>query len=493
MTSLLQDVRHGSRAPRVSKYAVTASNAGEEAIELAASAGLFLDPWQQDVLTASLYERPGGRWASFEVGLVVPRQNGKGSILEARELAGLFLFGERLIVHTSHEFKTSLDAFRRITGLIQSTPDLDRKVQNYWHTTGREGIELKNGAQLRFVARSKGSGRGFSGDLVVLDEAFALEDAQLDALMPTMAARPNPQIWYTSSPPLDGMTGAPLFALRARGEDDEPPDGLCWLDWGADKVLDIDDRELWYATNPALGYRINEEFIAKERKSLSLAGFVRERLGVWPRTAKAQWAVIPETDWRAARDMDSTAVDPIAFAVTVSSDRMWATIAVGGRREDDLLHTDLVDRREGTGWVIPRLKELVAAWKPCALVIDKGSPAGSVATEAEEAGLELTPVGARDVAAASVAFFDGVAGRPGRDPDTGELSRDPRVIRHRGNPELTAAVAGAVKRQLSTTWAWDQNNAAVDISPLVAASLALWGYRTRQPVKPPVKPWILRG
>ena len=37
-----------------------------------------------------------GAWAALDVGLLVPRQSGKTSLLVARELAGLFLFGERL-------------------------------------------------------------------------------------------------------------------------------------------------------------------------------------------------------------------------------------------------------------------------------------------------------------------------------------------------------------------------------------------------------------
>ena len=74
------------------------SSAGQEAAELAASAGLVLDDWQRFVLDVGLSERADGQWSAFEVGLIVPRQNGKGSVLEARELAGLFLFGERLIL-----------------------------------------------------------------------------------------------------------------------------------------------------------------------------------------------------------------------------------------------------------------------------------------------------------------------------------------------------------------------------------------------------------
>lgn len=481
MTSLLSAARSGSRTPRVSKFPTTSSSAGQEAIELAASAGLHLDPWQQDVLVASLYERPGGQWASFEVGLVVARQNGKGSILEARELAGLFLFNEKMIVHTSHEFKTSLEAFRRIRYLIESTPDLDRKVVRFWQTTGYEGIELKNGCRLRFVARSKGSGRGFSGDLVILDEAFALTSDQLEALMPTMSARPNPQIWYTSSPPLDGMSGEPLFGLRARGESPEPPDSLCWFDWGAAMGANPDDREVWAQANPAMGIRITEEFVSRERAAMAPDGFARERLGVWPQTVSEQWQVIPKPAWADAILPDFGHPSPVAFAVTLSTDRQWATIGAAGPNPDGLHLVHVADRRQGTGWVVERLKQLIEKYSPVAVVIDKGSPAGSLAAEAEEAGIELTPIQARDVAAAAGALYDGVAGQRAVDPDTGELGRDPRVVRHRDQPDLNAAVAAAVKRNLSTTWAWDQIAAPADITPLIAVSNALWGYTTRAP------------
>lgn len=475
MTSLLPDVRHGSRTPRVSSYRRGRTSAGQDAVDLAASAGLILDPWQADVLIASLAETPTGQWVSGDVGLVVPRQNGKGTILEARELAGLFLFGES-ILHTSHEFKTSMDHYRRIESLIRQTPDLHRKVQSYPKAPGTEGVVLRSGQALRFMARTKGAGRGFPADVVVFDEAFALTDEQIAALMPTMSARPNPQAWYTSSPPLDGVSGEPLFALRARGEAAGGADGLCWFDWGAELGCDPDDREVWYASNPALGYRISEQSMRRLRLSMATEGFAREILGVWPRTSAEAWLVIPRADWLAAVDPDSAAEDPVAFAVTLSTDRQWCTITGAGRRADGLYHVTVVDRRAGTGWLVERLRELVDKWKPLAVVIDKGSPAGSLAAEAEEAGIELTPITTRDVAAAAGAFYDGIAGRPAPDPATGEIGRDPRVIRHRGQDELEAAVAGAVKRPLSTAWAWDQLAATVDISPLIGASNALWAY-----------------
>lgn len=94
----------GFQIPRVHSVPKYASTSGDEAIELCAMAGLHLDEWQQLVLRDSLGETVDGKWAAFEVALVVPRQNGKGSLLEARELAGLFLLEEELILHSAHEF-----------------------------------------------------------------------------------------------------------------------------------------------------------------------------------------------------------------------------------------------------------------------------------------------------------------------------------------------------------------------------------------------------
>jgi hypothetical protein len=481
------DERLGSQTPRVSSYPQARTSAGQEAVDLAASAGLILDPWQQAVLLASLGELRGGRWATPEVGLVVPRRNGKGAVLEARELAGLFLFGEE-IIHTAHEFKTSADHYRRMERLIKGTPDLDRKVADYYKAPGTESIVLRGGRTLRFIARTKNSGRGLEGDLLVLDEAFALADEHLDALNPTTSARPNAQIWYTSSPPLDGISGKPLFALRARGESRAPD--LAWFDWGCDADVDADDVEAWYASNPALGYRITEAAVRRDRASMSTEGFRRERLGVWPRTASEPWLVIPKADWDRAADPTFGHPVAVAFAVTLSTEREWATIAAAGPDGNGRLLAHVAERRQGTGWVVERLRQLVERWQPVAVVIDKGSPAASLALEAEEAGIELTPIQARDVAAAAGAFYDGIAGRPAVDPETGEPGRDPRVLRHRDQPELTAAVAGAVKRKLSTTWAWDQLAASVDITPLIAVSNALWGYTTRTPEPADLEPLV---
>src|SRR6266498_1695449 len=119
----------GAQRPRLwSVPPCSISSAGAEAVDLAAQAGLVLDPWQQFVLEPSLGEQADGRWAAFEVGVIVSRQNGKGAILEARELAGLFLWNDPPILHSAHEFTSAEEAFLRSRGLVEDNPEIEREL-----------------------------------------------------------------------------------------------------------------------------------------------------------------------------------------------------------------------------------------------------------------------------------------------------------------------------------------------------------------------------
>jgi hypothetical protein len=399
---------------------------------------------------------------------------------------------EKKIVHSAHLFDTSRDAFNRMCEIIENCDWLRQRTGKPLRGKGNEAIPLTRaagGGVIEFKARTLHGARGLSGERVTFDEAYGLTVGHYQAVSPILATMPNPQITYTSSPPDDktGMMPADALApsIRARGLAGDDPT-LASFEWSPPEDFNPADEDVWYLCNPSLGHLIDPEYLQRQWRVFEGSGrpsaFATEHLGVWPETAASQWAVIPKADWRDALSLDGEREGPPALAVTLSTDRQWATIAAAGRRTDGLVYITLVDRREGTGWVVPRLLDLIHRWSPYAVVIDKGSPAASLATQAEEALIELTPISTRDVAAAAGALYDGIAGRPSKDPETGQLGRDPRVLRHRGQPELDAAVAGAVKRSLSSTWAWDQLAASVDITPVIACSNALWGYTTRAPV-----------
>ncbi len=119
MTTLPRAARTGSQTPRVlTRPAFASEAAGLEAVELAESVGLHLDPWQQLIVKVALAEDESGRYAASEVGYLVARQNGKGAALEAIVLHGMFLVGDPLTLWTAHQFKTSSEAFLRVRGWI---------------------------------------------------------------------------------------------------------------------------------------------------------------------------------------------------------------------------------------------------------------------------------------------------------------------------------------------------------------------------------------
>jgi phage terminase large subunit-like protein len=429
-------------------------------------AGLVLDDWQRYVLDVSLRVRPDNRWSAFEVAMIVARQNGKGAVLEARELAGLYLDlpDEKLILHSAHEFKTCSEHFRRVLALIQGSADLDREIARIRTQTGAEAIELKNGKRLRFVARSSGSGRGFSGDLIVLDEAQRLGDEAMAALLPTLSARPDPQVWYAASAGTEDSVQ--LGRVRERGISGGDP-ALAFFEWSAGEGDDPADPGTWAKANPGLGIRITEDYVSRERAALSPDAFARERLtiGRYPQDLADAWLVIPREAWAELADPLSKAGDPVAFAVEVAQVapyRKVASVAAAGARDDGRVHVEVVEHREGLEWVPGRLAELWRAHRPCAVVIDPSSHAGSLIEDVSKLGVEVaSPFSARDAAQAC-----------------GQLQNlvTARGLAHLGQPALDAALGGAVTRPLADARAWDRKSVSVDISPLVAVSLAAWGF-----------------
>jgi hypothetical protein len=451
-------------------------------------AGLYLDEWQQEVLIDSLGERSDGRWAAFEVGLVIPRQNGKDAVLEARELAGLFLLGERLLIHSAHQFDTSLEHFRRLLFLIEETPDFDRRVRRVTRSHGEEGIELKGGQRIRFRTRTKGGGRGFSGDLLVLNEAMILSQAAHGALLPTLSARPNPQVWYVGSPVDQHIheDGLVLSRIRHRGIAAADP-GLAYFEWSLPEEIPADvteararDPEAWLVANPGLGIRITEEHVDLEHRSMDARTFAVERLGVgdWPNPDGSAAAVIDLEVWESLTDLGSQIVDTFCFAFDVSPDRSSASVAAAGRRSDGVAHLEIVERRRGTGWVVARLAELNERWNPVGVVCDASGPAGSLLYELGQAGVAAVPLKPKEHAQACGLLYDKVA---------------QRTVRHLGTPELAAALRGASRRPLGDAWAWSRKSSAVDISPLVAATLALWGSETIPAIDEPPTPYAIWG
>jgi hypothetical protein len=473
-TISLPSVLRGAQEPRLSSVPPFGDSAGDDAIALAAKAGLFLDEWQQSVLRQSLGERPDGKWVTSDVGICVSRQNGKNAILEARELAGLFLFNEELIIHTAHEMKAAAVTFRRIVGLINSTPSLKKRVKNIAYSKGDEGIELHNGNRLRFMARTGGSGRSFSADTLILDEAYNLPEHVMNALTPTLAARPNPQTWYTSSAvnQIEHPHGLTLARMRRRALGGSDP-RLAYFEWsGDDAAYAADakayaaDRAVWAMANPGLGIRIPEEFLADQLRRLGPKGFATEHLSIgdWPEEPDTDKTYVVDPDvWDQLVDRLSVPRDPVAFGIHVMPDRSSSAICVAGCRDDGLVHVEVAEERRGVAWVVDRAVEMVARNGPCATVIDPAGPAGALIVPLEQAGVEVKQITMREYGQACGRFYVAATERSEKSPLGG--------MRHQDDPRLNTALESATTRPLSGAWVWGLDTGA----PLVGVTLAMHG------------------
>jgi len=446
-------------------------NAGREAVELAAAAGLHLDDWQAWCLDQSLAEQSDNQWSAFEVCILVGRQNGKGSILEARQLAGLTILHERLQVHTAHEFRTCFEHFIRMVQLVESCPEVDAQVMRIRRGAGEQSIEMRGGERLRFLARSGGSGRGMSGDCVYLDEAFALHPPMMGALLPTLSARPNPQMWYTSSAPMS--TSDVLHGVRARAVDGSSA-RLFFAEWGNEPGVDPEDRDAWARANPALGIRIAPESIAAELDAMRATPgeFIRERLGVpdpLPTETVERDVKLPADKWAATvrRTWPKPELGAVRIGWDVAPDGSWASIVIAlGTLTDP--YVEQIEHRQGVGWLPGRLVDLATRWKPptggiaCDGVGAASAQFAMVREAFEAAGLDvdiLKLLTTSEYRQACGAFYTDVIEGRLRRPSTDQ-------------GPLDVAAGDASERPLGDAWAWDRRRATVPISPLIAATIA---------------------
>lgn len=209
----------GSQEPRLRVEPIRNATEGDLAAMLMNAYAQPLDPWQRLVVDCWLGLDEHGANATVSAGLSGPRQNGKNVCLEARELFGMAVRGER-ILHTAHQVRTSKKSFRRLAAVFTDRryPELMDMVRQIRYTNGEESIELENGGSIEYSARSRQAARGFDGiSLVVFDEAQELTDDQMEAIMATLSASATGQrqIIYTGTPPYPGCPGEVFQIGRA--------------------------------------------------------------------------------------------------------------------------------------------------------------------------------------------------------------------------------------------------------------------------------------
>lgn len=502
----------GAVAPSVFYRPPWLSSVGRAVVELAGSCGLFYDPWQclalEEMLgrTTVLPWDPESRWAASESGLIIPRQNGKDSIIEGISLASLFLWRESF-VHSAHQFKTTKKAFLRVRARILANPDLRRRllqpIEGKGITTGvgNEGIHLAesmdNGDPVEgmYVARSGGSGRGFTVPRVIYNEAWELDEDAIAAQTPAQATFPDTQTIYVSSAPDQQKheNAKVLGELRGRAQSGDDPD-LCWQEWSAapdaapglltPEAIGRRHDEVAYAqANPSFGIvraagaaGVGAAFLHRQARSpMGPRWFDVEHMGIgdWPQAGNLEpWKVVHKAVWADLGDPASEAVrgpQRIALGIEMAWNRSATCIGLVGRREDDRYHLEIptedvagmlvLDYRAGSpDWVVPRVVDLVKRHRPVGVAINENGPAAPLIPDLEAAGVNVKKLTGRDLAAGYGLFTDNVRSDG---------------LRHVVQQPLDRALGGAATRMVGTATMWDMKDATTDSCPVVAMTGAL--------------------
>jgi hypothetical protein len=155
-------------------------------------------------------------------------------------------------------------------------------------------------------------------------------------------------------------------------------------------------------------------------------------------------------------------VTEVALALEISEDRQHTSVVAAGRLEGDLVLVDLVGYLPDTNPVEAVLK-LSASRTVVGVAIDPHSNAATAIRPLEAADVKVTKPTSSDLVVANGGFLDLLAA--GR-------------VRHQGQAELTAAMRHLEQRRLGGASAPERRGALVDVSPAVAAELAVWGLLT---------------
>ena len=438
------------------------------------SHGGELFEWQRLVIDGFLGLDENDEWTAANCGLNVARQNGKGVVLQALEVFATFELGVDLVIHTAHEFATSQEHQLRLEAFIQDSPGLHAMVKDkggYKHANGQESINLKNGRRIAFKARTGGGGRGWSADWLVWDEAMVIPDTVVGAQKPTTRATRAPhgrKTFYAGSAVDQEVHayGVNFAIVRQRGIEESPR--VAYFEWSApfEHPAEMDDEALhdrahWHAANPSIEEGlVSEETMADEVESMPVRTAAVELFGVgdWPRTDGLEDTVIDVSVWDALRNDGGVLQEPYCGAFDVSPERN-GSVAVAGFNEDGKFQVEIHECRQGTGWMVDRIMEMDERGIFDQWVCDATGPCASLIAPLRERGLNLETVNATEHGQAFGRFVDMVA---------------EAEVEHLGSDELRDAIRGAKARPIGDgASAWARKHSSVNISPLVAATLAL--------------------
>jgi hypothetical protein len=483
--------------------------------------GLRLFPWQKWLLLHALELNEDGTYRFRYTIVLIARQNGKSLVLLILALWHLFAVGSPEVIATAQDLGRSEAAWKEAVEWVEGDEELDALKLNVdrghpklMEIGGELDEEMPWKREYRVASAGRRGARGFSGDLVLMDELREHQNWETwGAVVNTMNARPFGQGWAFSN--AGDNLSIVLRHLRAQAHKK-----LGWPDGNADEeILGDEDPALmdlleaagagemtgffeW--SSPPKSARTDLEALAQANPSMNHTDIVPNCITdkallanlasgtpPWQFDTECRCIWVPMSDlgpfpegaWDDTFDDKAVPAENSSqvVCVAVSRHRSKAYIARAGWTEDGKPVVGIAEERAGTDWVIPWLSENRATYEHV-VAQDKGAPVSSLVHELESARdpsgakLPFIPWTATNVAPATGIMFDRV---------------DKRDIYHLTHPGLDdAALSAAVKILSREAFEIDVVKSPTDAQPLQACIGAIWALEAVPPeVEPQIHEW----
>ena len=373
--------RVGRQSPTVSVILPYHDTKGPEAIELYNKSNNTALEWQEALTYDIMAVDDEGLWVHQKFGYSVPRRNGKSEMALARCIWGL-ANGER-ILYTAHRASTAHSIWERLGRLCAKC---DIKIVSSFRAFGKEHLYTEDSV-IEFRTRTSTGGLGEGYDTLIIDEAQEYTPEQETALKYVVSDSANPQTILFGTPPtaISAGTVFPKFR-KAVLQSDTYASG--WAEWSVPEMSNVNDVDLWYETNPSMGYHLNERKVRSEIGD-DTTDFNIQRLGLWIKYN--QRSAISRNEWDA---LEVSALPKLSgemfIGVKFGVDGLNASLAIAVKTVDKKIFCEVVGCkpiREGVSWMVDFIRKSGAKH----VAIDGKSGTDVLCDAMKDAGIKKKP------------------------------------------------------------------------------------------------------
>lgn len=340
-------------------------------------------------------------------------------------------------------------------------------VRQYQSATA---IYLPHGGEMRASTSGSASKDGGKESFVVPDETHLYVTNELRSMYATVARNcgkrkeAEPWMLQTTTAYEEGRNSVAEQVLTA-WKDGKLPNAAHWLVDHREAVGSVDltnrqhtmeqlryvygDAALWMDLDRI--YRTMQDPTECETPEVAARYFLNVPI---PRTVTTTGAFTP-AEWTSAGDPESTIHGQPVLGLTLAPDNSVAALVAAGRRVDEAFHVETVLHGRPGSWFITETAA-IAKRQGCRVAVVASHPAGSMIADLEAAGVGIIKQTRIDYLQGCGVLYNAVM--------------DGRLHYPAPQPELTAAVNSATRKQAEQSWRW----AGEGISALVAASQAVF-------------------